>query len=171
LNDALGSGKSIALSQQVTPSATQALVTVAASANGVTPILSLNINLTRLNADGTNTAVHQLSGNVQVVISLTDAQVAAITDVSNAKVFYYDSDSGSLTDMGATFDLTAKTVTFTTKHFSTYVIAQTTATANPKTSGNSAPILSLALLGAGAAAIIVKQRTKFRIKKNGHQVL
>jgi uncharacterized protein YjdB len=75
-------------------------------------------------------AVHNLSGAVKVTIALTEAQIAAIKASSNPHIYYYDADTGAFTDMNATFDMTAGTATFTTNHFSTYVIATTTAAAS-----------------------------------------
>ena len=84
----------------------------------------ININLNRTTSAGSE-AVHNLSGAVTVSITLTDAQIAAIKSGSDPYVYYYDSDTGALTDMKAAFDLTAKTATFTTTHFSSYVISTT----------------------------------------------
>lgn len=123
------SAGTLQLSQAPSPAATQAQVAAAAAAGGSIPISTLDFDLTRISSAGTSEAVHALGGSVTVTIRLTDAQIAQIADVSRAHLFYYDPATGLLTDMGAVFDLTAKTVTFVTNHFSTYVIAAGSAAA------------------------------------------
>ncbi len=122
---ALGSDTSswLVLSQAPSAAATQTQVASAAQTSGVTPVITLDVDLTRYYSNGTSEAVHQLGGNAQVVLKLTAAQIAAISDASKAKLLYYDTAAGKFTDMGATFNLAAGTATFTTSHLSTYVVA------------------------------------------------
>jgi hypothetical protein len=125
LSDALGGDDTswLKLSQETPAAATQTNIVTAAASSGITPVSTLDVDLTRYYSDGTSEAVHQLSGDITVVIKLTDAQIAAITDTSKAHLLYYNPDTGALTDMGATFDLAAGTATFQTNHFSTFIIA------------------------------------------------
>jgi uncharacterized repeat protein (TIGR02543 family) len=127
LNNALGDGTGLTLSQNVAASSTQTAAQAAAEKVNGTAITVIDIKLSRATATGTE-AVHSLSGAVTVTISLTDKQLAVIAADSNAHIYYYDTDTGALTDMNATFDMTAKTAVFTTTHFSTYVISTTKAT-------------------------------------------
>ncbi len=132
LSSILGSDttSTLKLTQEAPPAATQAQLTVVAESSGVTPVASLNIDLAKVSSSGTSEAVHNLNGSISVTVKLTDEQLAAITDASKAKLLYYNPDTGALQDMGATFDLAAKTVTFSTNHFSTYLIATASAAAN-----------------------------------------
>jgi beta-glucanase (GH16 family) len=125
LSGALGNDptSTLQLSQEASPATTQAQVSNAAASNSITPISTIDIDLTKTTSGGATQAVHLLNGSITVVVNLTNAQIAQISDVSKAKLYYYNTDTGALTDMGATFDLTAGTVTFNTNHFSTYVIA------------------------------------------------
>lgn len=138
-NSALGSSgtSTLSLAQTSTSTATQTAVNAAEASSGITPISTLDIDLTNVSSSGALVPVHQLSGNITVTIALTDAQIAKIIDVSRARLFYFDPDTNTLTDMNATFDLTAKTVSFTTNHFSTYVIANTTSTSTATTPANN----------------------------------
>lgn len=71
-------------------------------------------------------SITDLGGRVKITLSLTDGQVAALQSADSMKLFYYNPSTGELTDMNAAFDLTARTVTFYTDHFSTYAIVGTT---------------------------------------------
>lgn len=51
---------------------------------------------------------------------------------------YHVADDGTVTDMGATVDAEARTVTFTTTHFSTFVIAQVGSTTTTQAAGQKA---------------------------------
>ncbi len=93
-----------------------------------TLIGSLDLNLTM-----GSTPVSDLGGRIKITINLTDAQVEALldTDQSSRKLYYYNPEpapDGSIEDMNADFDLTAKTVSFYTDHLSTYVLVGTTST-------------------------------------------
>jgi hypothetical protein len=134
LNSALGDDSSswLKLTQGTTAETTQAAITAAATTENVIPITTLDLDLTRFYSNGTSEPIHNLSGSIDVVIKLTDAQIAAITDVSKAHLLYYDTSTGKFTDMSATFDLTSKTAKFSTNHFSTFVIA----TGENATTGN-----------------------------------
>jgi hypothetical protein len=138
-NSALGSSgtSTLSLAQTSTSTATQTAVNAAAASKGIIPVSTLDIDLTNVSSSGALVPVHQLNGNITVTIALTDAQIAKITDASKARLYYFDPDTNALTDMNATFDLTAKTVTFTTNHFSTYVIANTTSTSTTTTPTNN----------------------------------
>lgn len=89
----------------------------------------------------TNTQIHQLGDEIEVTIHLSDAALAAITDPSNAKIYYYNPETNSFTDMHATIDLVNKTATFKTNHLSTYFVAQlpkSTSSSN-NTNNNASP--------------------------------
>lgn len=135
LSDALGGDDAswLKLSQATTAPSTQTAIETAAATSYVTPMSTLDVDLTRYYSDGTSEAVHQLSGDITVVIKLTDAQIAAITDASKAHLLYYNPDTSALTDMDATFDLTAGTATFQTNHFSTFIIATNDISTTPVT--------------------------------------
>jgi hypothetical protein len=135
LSDALGGDDTswLKLSQATTAPSTQTAIETAAATSYVTPVSTLDVDLTRYYSDGTSEAVHQLSGDITVVIKLTDAQIAAITDASKAHLLYYNPDTSALTDMDATFDLTAGTATFQTNHFSTFIIATNDISTTPVT--------------------------------------
>lgn len=126
LYNALGGNTSATLqiSQSVSPTATQQAAFQVVTTGGASPIASLDIDLNAVSSTGTATAVHQLSGSVTVTVTLTAAQLAQITNASTAHLYYYDPSTGALTDMNATFDAKAGTMTFTTSHFSTFVIVQ-----------------------------------------------
>jgi hypothetical protein len=124
------------LSQNTTAPATQTSVTAAATSSGVTPVSTLDVDLTRYYSNGTSEAVHQLSGNITVTINLTATQIALINNPSNAQLLYYNPATGTLTNMNAIFDLTAGTATFQTNHFSTFVIA-TDSTSTLGSTGNT----------------------------------
>jgi hypothetical protein len=124
LNAALGGDNSswLKLSQDPTAAPTQAQVNTVAASNNITPVCTMDVDLTRYFSDGTSEPVHQLSGNLTVVIKLTSTQLAQITDPSTAKLVYYNPDTGTFTNMDAVFDLKAGTATFQSNHFSTFVI-------------------------------------------------
>lgn len=129
-SSALGDGTGLTLSQGFAPETTQAEAQDAAAKGNGTAVAVISIDLTRTTSTGTE-AVHQLSGAVTVTITLTPEQIATIRSSSNPHIYYYDPVTGALTDMNATFDLTAGTATFTTTHFSNYVLA--TASKTPPT--------------------------------------
>ncbi|MFT9056060.1 MAG: hypothetical protein ABF449_05470 [Ethanoligenens sp.] len=82
---------------------------------------AFDLNLT---AAGASESIHDLGASATVVRKLTDAEIAALRN-GTATLYYYD-PSGALDLInGAQFDLGAKTVTFTTPHFSAYVLAYT----------------------------------------------
>jgi hypothetical protein len=112
----------LVLSQQPPAPPTQTQVATAAAASGVTPVTTLDVDLTRYFSNGTSEPVHQLGSSAQVTIKLTAAQIAQISDPSQAQLLYYDPTSGKFSNMNAIFDLAAGTATFTTNHFSTFVI-------------------------------------------------
>jgi len=64
----------------------------------------------------------------------------------------------------ATFNFSTKTVTFYTDHFSTYVIGTSTSksgtTPNHDTENSNMPVIPLALLGTGSAAVIAFPKRK-----------
>lgn len=132
LNAALGgdSTASLSLSQSASAGATQQSVFQLTAANGGTPVAALDLSLVKVEANGATTAVHQLSDTVTVTVTLTAAQLAAIGDASDLDVYYYDTGTtpATLTDMHAAYDAAKGTLTFTTDHFSTYVIAKAAST-------------------------------------------
>ena len=121
-NDALGTGTALSISQTTaTSEAVSAAQTAAQKAGGIA-VAVFEIDLSRTTSTGTE-AVHNLSVAVTVTISLTDAQIAVIKASANPCIYYYDPNTGMLTNMNATFDLVKGTATFTTTHFSNYLLA------------------------------------------------
>lgn len=84
-------------------------------------------------------SVTELGGRVRITLTLTDAQVAALQNADSKKLFYFNPNTNTLTDMSATFDLTAKTATFYTTHLSTYALVSTTSTSPNDPDGPGAP--------------------------------
>jgi heme-binding NEAT domain protein/Leucine-rich repeat (LRR) protein len=82
-------------------------------------------------------AITDLGGRVKITVSLTDAQVEALASADTKKLCYYNPATGELTDMNATFDLAAKTMTFYTDHLSTYAIVATKSGGSPGGSGGN----------------------------------
>lgn len=80
--------------------------------NGFRSLMVNNITLLDMNQN----EIHQLKGNVTVSIKIPDG-----TDSQNLKVFYYNTQDGSLTDMNAVNQ--NGYMVFQTDHFSTYVLA------------------------------------------------
>lgn len=111
-----------------------------------------------------------IGSNTPLTLKLTDEQIKKITDPKTAKLYYYDEATGKLVDMNAVFDLNAKTVTFTTDHFSKYTIVQEKATsaAQPSTGDNTTTVpvaLALALaalLTLGTIIVVVKRKSHGR---------
>lgn len=161
--ESLENGKTLTISQQ--PLSDSLLKEVNSSLpTGNSLVCSFNLNLTE--SDGTQ--IHKLGGKITVTLKLTDDELAKITDASTAILYYYDSSSGKFIKMDATFDLKNKTVTFTTDHLSTFVIAQGTSVSeysvpNPQTgdSSNGLPMEAAVLsISAFAALICLKRRDK-----------
>ncbi len=72
--------------------------------------------------DADTEEVHDLNGKVKVVIELTDAQAAEISE-GTPGLYYYNPSANELENMNADFE--GNTVTFYTEHFSAYVVAVT----------------------------------------------
>lgn len=53
---------------------------------------------------------------------LTATQLTKNKDASTAKLYYFDQTAKTFTDMFGTFDLSKMTVSFKSKHFSTFVM-------------------------------------------------
>lgn len=133
------------------------------SSKGVADIF--DIDLTRYYSNGTSETVHELNGKVKITVALTDAMLASIRSAETAKLYYYDSSTGKLVDMNATFDLVNKTLTFYTDHFSTYLI-EDTGVKNPNTgddTNDALPFVVLSGLCALAAAFYMKQHSTNKI--------
>lgn len=117
-------------------------------------VSAFNLNLT----GSGNNSIHQLGQSVTVTVQLTGEQISALKGTTPA-LYYYDPSTGSLVDMHATFDLSKGTVTFTTSHFSTYVIGQAVSSAkvsNPSTGNNkNVPVTLIILLSIAAVTIPV----------------
>jgi heme-binding NEAT domain protein len=90
-------------------------------AGGDTLVGAIDLNLQLVSGENSQ-PVTELGGRVKITISLTDEQAAKLDAAGTMRLCYYNPAAGALEDMGAVFDLTAKTVTFYTDHFSTYVI-------------------------------------------------
>ena len=133
LIDALRSGTGLTLTQSAPPASALASAQDAAEMTSSIALTVINISLSRTVTEGTE-EIHNLSGKVTVTIALTKEQAAAIAAGNQAYIYYYDPETGSLTDMEAVFDLTAKTATFSTMHFSIYVLTASGLT-KPSASG------------------------------------
>lgn len=121
------------LTQTQTSTATVSAVDALIPSNTI--VTTLDVNLTKYYSDGHTEAIHQLNGSISVTYTLTDAQVASITDVNTARLLYYNPDTKALEPITATFDLVKKTVTFSVNHFSTFVIEQGLNTSSTTSSG------------------------------------
>jgi hypothetical protein len=136
------------------------------------PIFIFDANFNKYYPDDTSEAIHHLNGNVTVTIHLTDEQITQITDPSLAQILFYDSETDTFTNMNASFDIKNKTATFTTDHFSTYVLAVSAGATtgntenNPNTGMDSHyPAVLFVLLGAGfAAGLVIKKHIDLMIK-------
>jgi hypothetical protein len=119
LSSALGSGSSLTLSQSIPGTAAQTQINTVSSAANLTPVSTLAFSL----STSSGTAVSSLSGSAAVVLKLTSAQISQLSNATASQLYYYDPSTGTLTDMNATFDLSAGTATFTATHFGTFLIA------------------------------------------------
>ena len=133
LTAALGDGTSLTLTQSTPSASARAAAQAAAEMTNGIALAVININLNRTAALGTE-EIHDLSGEVTVTINLTEEQAAAIAAGKQAYIYYYDPETGMLTNMEAVFDVTAKTATFSTTHFSIYVLTASGLT-KPSVSG------------------------------------
>ena len=77
----------------------------------------VEVSLVITHADGTETELHQLGGNVEVTVPY-----AGEVPAGKYIVVCYLSDDGNVTYVRATYDAEAKQVTFTTNHFSNYAV-------------------------------------------------
>ena len=156
LNNALGENTNswLVLSSESVYDEVKAQIQTKADDLSVTTVGTLNIDLTRYDEDGTFQAVHQLGGTVRVTVNLTDEQIAAITDVTKAVLYYYDPETESLELVTSTFDLENKTVTFDTNHFSTFLIGISNQNQkdNTLTANQNSIVLYIAL---GVIAVII----------------
>ena len=77
----------------------------------------VEVSLIITHADGTETELHQLGGNVEVTVPYED-------EVPEGKyiVVCYLSDDGNVTYVRGAYDAETKQVTFTTNHFSNYAV-------------------------------------------------
>lgn len=93
---------------------------------GSSNVLVYNIDL----KDANGTAVHQLSGTVDVKLQMpTNFSV----QTGNTVVVYYLNDDGTLEACATAYDATNKIVTFKTNHFSVYVVAEVEADVEEET--------------------------------------
>ncbi len=84
---------------------------------GSSNVLVYNIDL----KDDNGSAVHQLSGTVDVKMSVPSNFTV---QAGNTVVVYYLNDNGALEECPTVYDDATKTVTFKTNHFSVYIIAE-----------------------------------------------
>ncbi len=130
------SGATLQFKANESPSNTKtAVLQILTDNDELTGAFDLNLTL------GTQ-SISDLGGRIKITFSLTDAQVTALQSADSRKLCYYNPATGALTNMNATFDLTAKTVTFYTDHLSTYVLIGTTSAGpggpgGPGSPGNS----------------------------------
>jgi uncharacterized repeat protein (TIGR02543 family) len=130
-------------------------------------VVSFEVNLEKIYSDGKTERIHDLNENVKVTIKLSSEQLAAITNPATARLFWYNPETGALTDMDAVFDLAAGTATFYTNHFSTFLIANvvnenSVVKENPNTGVNLSAISAFAVtaLAAATAAVSVALKKK-----------
>jgi Bacterial surface proteins containing Ig-like domains len=95
---------------------------------GLTAVSTMELDLTRYNADGSKDVLQQLGGSVAVTVYLTDAQIAQLKTMYSPCLMYYDASTKTLTDMKASFNLGGKTATFKTDSFGPFIIAAKTLT-------------------------------------------
>lgn len=77
----------------------------------------VEVSLVITHADGTETELHQLGGNVEVTVPYADEVPAG-----KYIVVCYLSDDGNVTYVRATYNAETQQVTFTTNHFSNYAV-------------------------------------------------
>lgn len=154
--ESLLNGKTLTLWQQpLLDSQIQEVNSSLPSGNAIA--CSFNLNLT--GADGTQ--IHELGGKIKVTFKLTDDQLAKITNASTAVLYYYNPSNRKLVKMDAGFDLKEKTVTFTTDHLSTFLVANSTntskTTSKPESGGNSnrPPVVTVGAVVVFIAALAV----------------
>lgn len=94
---------------------------------------SFDLSLFAVDAEGKETAVHQLGGKIKITVKLTDSEVAKLQKAVSKHLYYYNPDAKVLEDTGAEFDLALKTVTFYSTHLSIYTLI---ATSSDNGSGN-----------------------------------
>lgn len=163
--ESLLKSKTLTLSQQQL-SDTQIQEVNSSLPSGNAIAYSFNLNLT--SEDGTQ--IHELGGKIMVTFKLTDDQLAKITDACKAILYYYDPSIKKLVKMDATFDLKDKTVTFTTDHLSTFVVANGTSTSvttsKPKSSGSSnrLPVVAVVVSIAALAAFVYLKLRRRTVK-------
>lgn len=113
--DASGTGSLQLQKNEASAGTRQSIISIMADTDTLVSAIELNLKIG-------DQSITDLGGSVKITISLTDEQVAALASAGSKKLCHYNPDTGALEDMGATFDLTNKTVTFYTDHFSTYAI-------------------------------------------------
>jgi uncharacterized repeat protein (TIGR02543 family) len=96
-------------------------------------VVSFDLSLEKIYSDGKAEQIHNFNGSMQVVVRLTAEQISAITNMETAKIYWYSPDKKTLTDMNAIINLEAGTATFTTNHFSTFIIANVISGNNVRT--------------------------------------
>ena len=142
LKNNMTSGNSVKLTVQTPP-----ISALSEAESQQSPIETFDINLENMS---TGELIHQLGGTVSITVNLTDDMVQQIQQAGKVKFYYFNPSTNNVEDMNATFNLNAKTVTFTTTHFSTYLIAKAkTSTAAGAQHGSSALIVF-----AGLAALV-----------------
>ncbi len=162
LQTAEASNGALSISQGPTSSSTFSSIQVIAGNENVVDVFDLNLI-------GTNGNIHQLGQAVTVTIQLTLDQIAKLQGAVPA-VYYYNPTTNTLENLNAAFDLVKGTATFTTTHFSTYVIAKAAVKApvtSPSTGDDSSKVLLIYLLIVNAAVITVfafRRRKGTRIK-------
>lgn len=162
LQTAEASNGALSISQGPTSSSTFSSIQVIAGNENVVDVFDLNLI-------GTNGNIHQLGQAVTVTIQLTLDQIAKLQGAV-PEIYYYNPTTNTLENLNAAFDLVKGTATFTTTHFSTYVIAKAAVKApvtSPSTGDDSSKVLVIYLLIVNAAVITVfafRRRKGTRIK-------
>lgn len=156
---AAGPAGTLKLSADKTSTDVAAKIAALAPANSV--VRKFDLNLT-----GASGAIHELGQPVTVTVTLSADEIAQLKKITPV-LYYYDSSTNKLVDMGAKFDLNQGTVTFTTTHFSTYLIAGTTTQANPHTGSSTAGNSPLVICGCLAMLILATSLIYRRFSSRG----
>lgn len=103
--------------------------------------------------------IHELGSEIKVTLHLTDAQIAAVTDPSNVKIYYFNPDTNSFTDMHGTVDIASRTAVFYTNHLSTYLIEQLPKASSPSSSAGSSSAAGTASVSKSGSSSVPNPET------------
>jgi hypothetical protein len=156
LKNNMVNGNSIKLTVNTPPKSAMSQAEIDQSA-----IETFNIDLENTS---TGELIHQLGGSVSITVKLTDDLVQQIRQAGNVKFYYFNPSTNGVEDMNATFSLSTKTVTFSTVHFSTYLIAKAKDAQNGSHGGNPVPTLLVSFAAVIFCAACVTALVLYRKK-------